>query len=366
MNGLDVGTAGGSRDGRGLHAGTRARSLVRSARPRTRSSGDRSHRRHRRCAARAAAASGRCTGNRLRRVVVPIQVNGVSWFSSSDCGAHWSAETQILPNMAAAHRVTQNIRTSLFAAPRPWRIRNIYVGWQTRSFRVGRVASTPNDVAMTVMAAPRIHQPNPPFGNRPAFRSRSSNTTANTNDHFIPGIAANSNTSGTTPHLGLYYYNCPVGGLSLPQSGQAGEPVRAAGRLLSSNDGGATWSDPLVPGGQGLPRPRPLEPGSDGRRLLDGRCHPGRAERGGRDLGLRGRAHGARPSTSRCTPRRTACRSPGERVDATHTLAFGCRDQPREGRGHPEARQRASERALGRRPGPGHWPGTWSFRLILR
>ncbi len=72
------------------------------------------HRRHRRRPARPAAASGLGSGHGLRsRVVVPVQANGVSCWTSNDCGAHWSAETQILPNMTATHTVAQGIRTSL-------------------------------------------------------------------------------------------------------------------------------------------------------------------------------------------------------------------------------------------------------------
>src|SRR5262249_42843769 len=50
---------------------------------------------------------GAAPGAGWGRVVVPVQINGVSWFSSSDCGANWSARTQILPNMTATHTVPQ-------------------------------------------------------------------------------------------------------------------------------------------------------------------------------------------------------------------------------------------------------------------
>ncbi len=44
-------------------------------------------------------------GSVCGRVVVPIALNGLSWYTSSDCGASWSAPTQILPNMTATHGV---------------------------------------------------------------------------------------------------------------------------------------------------------------------------------------------------------------------------------------------------------------------
>jgi hypothetical protein len=60
-----------------------------------------------------------------------------------------------------------------------------------------------------------------------------------TADHFIPGIAADKSTSGSSAHLGLAFYfypraNCSTATCKL----QAG--------FISSLDGGATWSKPVL------------------------------------------------------------------------------------------------------------------------
>jgi hypothetical protein len=187
------------------------------------------------------------------RVVVPVQINGVSWFSSSDCGANWSARTQILPNMTTTHTVAQNIRTSLLPTSAIDGSGAIYLVWQTRSFRVGSVASTPNDIAMAVMAAPTDAQPNPPFGAPTRIPIEDDNTTANTNDHFIPGIAADPNTSGATAHLGLYYYNYPVAACSYLDPENPANQCELRVGFVSSTDGGATWSDPAYLASMRLP-----------------------------------------------------------------------------------------------------------------
>jgi hypothetical protein len=196
---------------------------------------------------------GAAPGTVCGRVVVPIQVNGVSWFSSSDCGHNWSATTQILPNMTATHSVAQNIRTSLLPTSAIDGAGNIYVVWQTRSFRVGSVASTPNDIAMTVMPAPTDAQPNAPFGAPARIPIEADNTNANTNDHFIPGIAADPNTSGGSAHLGLFYYNYPVAACNYLDPETPANQCEMRVGFVSSTDGGATWSDPTYLASMGLP-----------------------------------------------------------------------------------------------------------------
>jgi hypothetical protein len=185
-------------------------------------------------------------------VVVPIQVNGVSWFSSSDCGHNWSATTQILPNMTATHSVPQ-MRTSLLPTSAMDGAGNIYVVWQTRSFRTGSVASTPNDIAMTVMLAPTDAQPNAPFGAPARIPIDQPNDNTNTNDHFIPGIAADPNTSGDSAHLALFFYNLPVAACVYLDPANPANQCQLRVGYVSSTDGGATWSDPLYLASMGMP-----------------------------------------------------------------------------------------------------------------
>jgi hypothetical protein len=130
---------------------------------------------------------------------------------------------------------------------------NIYVVWQTRSFRVGSVTSTPNDIAMTVMPAPTDAQPNAPFGSPNRIPIEADNTTANTNDHFIPGIAADPSTSGDTAHLALFYYNFPVANCAYADPGNPANQCELRVGYVSSTDGGDTWSDPIYLASMSLP-----------------------------------------------------------------------------------------------------------------
>ena len=74
-------------------------------------------------------------GSVCGRVVVPIESNGMSWFTSTDCGVSWSAPTQIVPNMTAEHVVAGGFRTSLLPGSAMDGSGAIYAVWQTRSFR---------------------------------------------------------------------------------------------------------------------------------------------------------------------------------------------------------------------------------------
>ena len=130
----------------------------------------------------------------------------------------------------------------------------IYLVWQTRSFRVGSVASTPNDIALTIMAAPTDAQPNPPFGARPASRSRPTTRTRTRTTTSSRGSRPTRTRRATTAHLGLFYYNYSGRGraaTSIPENPANQCELRVG--FVSSTDGGATWSDPLYLASMGLP-----------------------------------------------------------------------------------------------------------------
>jgi hypothetical protein len=261
-------------------------------------------------------------GSVCGRVVVPIAGNGMIWFTSTNCGASWSATTQILPNMTAEHAVAGGFRTSLLPASAMDGAGTIYAVWQTRSFRtqnttlaaaaaagdtcvrlvsisglgagqtlridpngahpevmtIATVSSTacngaqgatltaplayahaagaqvtknnvasnlssdPNDIAMSVMAAPTDQNPAPAFG--PPVRipiEADTGGQSNRNDHFVPGIGADPNTSGLSAHLGLFYYSYPVANC---QAYNYDNLCRARVGYVSSADSGAHWSSP--------------------------------------------------------------------------------------------------------------------------
>ena len=129
----------------------------------------------------------------------------------------------------------------------------IYLVWQTRSFRVGSVASTPNDIAMSVMPAPTARNRTRSFGAPARIPIEADNTTANTNDHFIPGIAADPSTSGATAHLGLFYYNYPVAACVYVDPANPANQCNLRVGYVSSIDGGATWSAPQYLASMSLP-----------------------------------------------------------------------------------------------------------------
>ena len=257
--------------GRRLHAGARARPRDRRAR--------RQRRRLRRPATPATSAASRSCSRRLRAPLrarsaaawsCRSRVNGVSWWSSSDCGAHLSAETQILPEHdGGAHGGAGH--PHLAAAD---------VGDGRRGQHLRRVADAELPRRQRRVDAERHRDerhagadranPNPAFGAPVRIPIEADNTTANTNDHFIPGIAADPNTSGATAHLGLFYYNYPVAACVLRRSGRI--------RRTSATCASGTCRRPTAARrgarrstsrSMSLARRRAVEPGADGRRLLE-------------------------------------------------------------------------------------------------
>jgi hypothetical protein len=182
-------------------------------------------------------------GTQCGRVVVPYAGGGgVSYITSSDCGADWSAHTQILPNMTQTHRVAGGLRTSLLPTSAMDGSGAIYLVWQTRSFRVGNVTTTPNDIAMSVMPAPTTGNPDPGFGAPNRIPIEADDSAANPVDHFIPGIAADPTSAGTQARLGLYYYFYPQADCVFANPG--GNQCDLNAGYVSSADGGQTWSSP--------------------------------------------------------------------------------------------------------------------------
>ena len=103
-------------------------------------------------------------------------------------------------------------------------------------------SADPNDIAMAVMPAPTDANPNPVFGAPVRIPIEAdSGGQSNTNDHFIPGIAADSATSGSTAHLGLFYYTYRVAAC---QAYVQTNLCLARVGYVSSVDGGATWTRP--------------------------------------------------------------------------------------------------------------------------
>src|SRR5205823_2594199 len=74
----------------------------------------------------------------------------------------------------------------------------VYVVWQDCRFRAG---CSSNDIVISSSSDGKTWS---------AVSRIPIDTTTSTVDHFIPGIAVDPSTSGSTAHLGLSYYYFPV------------------------------------------------------------------------------------------------------------------------------------------------------------
>lgn len=164
-------------------------------------------------------------------VVVPIDnafEGSVIAFRSTNGGATWSSTTQVASISSRAD--PGGIRSGPLPTAEIDASGKIYVVWEDCRFESGCSA---NDLVMTTStdgvnwsAVQRI--PLDPIGSGV--------------DHFLPGLAIDHTTSGSSAHLGLVYYyypttNCTVSTCQLDVA------------TASSTNGGATWSAPTQVGG---------------------------------------------------------------------------------------------------------------------
>ena len=161
-------------------------------------------------------------------VIVPIENatgDEMLAFLSTNGGRSWSAATTI--SSITDHFVAANLRTSALPSAAIDAAGKVYAIWQDCRFRNGcssndLVMSTSTD-GVTWTAPARI--PIDPL--------------SSTVDHFIPGLAVEPATSGSTAHLALTYYlyaaaNCDLSTCALYTG------------FISSPDGGTTWTVPTT------------------------------------------------------------------------------------------------------------------------
>jgi BNR repeat-like domain len=161
-------------------------------------------------------------------VIVPIENDtgaAMLAFRSTNGGTSWSAAATI--SSITDHFVAGNLRTSALPSAAIDAAGKVYAIWQDCRFRTGcssndLVLSTSTD-GVKWTAPTRI--PIDPL--------------TSTVDHFIPGLAAEAATSGSSAHLALTYYfyssaNCEASTCAL-YSG-----------FISSPDGGSTWTTPTT------------------------------------------------------------------------------------------------------------------------
>lgn len=156
-------------------------------------------------------------------VIVPIanaNTTAIGAFRSTNGGASWSNVTTIAT--ARAHTVAGSLRTSPLPSAEIDASGKVYVVWQDCRFRS---ACKANDIVMststdgvTWSGVTRI-----PI-----------DATGSGVDHFIPGIAVDKNTAGSSAHLALAYYYYPTANCS-------SSTCQLNVGYISSTNGGASW-----------------------------------------------------------------------------------------------------------------------------
>jgi BNR repeat-like domain len=156
-------------------------------------------------------------------VIVPIDnanETAVGAFNSTNGGASWSAVTTIAT--IRHHTVAGNLREGPLPSAEIDGTGTVYVAWNDCRFR--RSCKT-NDIVIS-------HSLNSTGTSWSSVSRVPIDVTNSGIDHFIPGLAVNKATSGSSAQLGLTYYFYPSGSTSLSVG------------FISSANAGSTWSAP--------------------------------------------------------------------------------------------------------------------------
>ncbi len=154
-------------------------------------------------------------------VVVPIETNGQSAFTSTNGGASWSAPVTI--SNIQVHTDAGGIRSGPLPSAALDGAGNVWVVWEDCRFRSN--CST-NDLVYST-SSDGVHWS--------AVARIPIDPTASTVDHFIPGIGIDPTTSGTSSHVAIHYY-------FYPKSSCTQSSCRLYVGYISSHNGGKSWS----------------------------------------------------------------------------------------------------------------------------
>jgi hypothetical protein len=158
-------------------------------------------------------------------VIVPIDnasMTAVGAFSSTNGGTSWSAVTTIAT--IRHHIVAGGLREGPLPSAEIDRAGRVYVAWADCRFRTSCSA---NDIVLS-------HSRNGTGTSWSSVKRVPIDATTSGIDHFIPGLAVNKATSGSTAQLGLTYYFYPAGSAQLSVG------------FVSSTNAGGTWSTPTT------------------------------------------------------------------------------------------------------------------------
>lgn len=156
-------------------------------------------------------------------VIVPYSANGGATlsFRSTNGGTSWSDCTTVAG--VQEHGVAGNMRTFSLPSAEVAGDGRVYVAWQDCRFRSGCPA---NDI---------VYSSSMDGVSWSAVTRIPIDPTNSGVDHFLPGIAVDKNTSGSTTHLAVGYYYFPVSSCTV-------DTCQLTVGFVSSLDGGATWT----------------------------------------------------------------------------------------------------------------------------
>jgi hypothetical protein len=158
-------------------------------------------------------------------VVVPIETNFMSAFSSSDGGQSWTAPVTI--SNIQFHADAGGIRSGPLPSAGVDGAGTVWVVWEDCRFRSG--CST-NDLVYSTSAD---------GVNWSVVTRIPIDDISSTVDHFIPGVGIDPATSGASGHVGLHYYY-------YPQSNCTVSTCQLIVGYVSSANGGSTWNAPVA------------------------------------------------------------------------------------------------------------------------
>jgi hypothetical protein len=145
-------------------------------------------------------------------------------FSSTDGGTTWSATSEISP--ITDHEDAGNLRSNPLGSAEMDASGTVYFVWQDCRFRTN---CSSNDIVLTTSSD---------GVNWTAPARVPIDPVTSAVDHFLPGLAVDRTTSGSSARLTLLYYYYPVS--------NCGSTCDLYLAFVSSQDGGQTWSAPVV------------------------------------------------------------------------------------------------------------------------
>ena len=156
-------------------------------------------------------------------VVVPIETNVMSAFSSNDGGLSWTASVEV--STIQFHGDAGGIRSGPLPSAAVDGAGTVWTVWQDCRFRS---SCTTNDLVYSTSTDGLTWSP---------VTRIPIDDISSTVDHFIPGIGIDPATSGSSAHVALHYYY-------YSQSNCTASTCQLFVGYISSANGGSTWNTP--------------------------------------------------------------------------------------------------------------------------